>query len=279
MTRLIIAALLCVCTGSVIAQQKPKPAKDTLVVITTDTLKKEKRNRIVIEFGKRVKDSTDIKADSVEKEFKPSSKFSAQFTLARVDIGLSTYTDNGSFTLSPANSYLEHETWKSSNFGFEVFQMGYRFNSYFKIYLAAGLDWNHIRLKENITFQKKQPTLTYIPEDVEFKKNRLSSQYLRVPLSFQLRSGDDQKGNKVNFVFGPEVGFLLNGKVKQVSNARGKEKFKDDYNFNPLRYGAYARLGYGGMGVYAKYYFNDVFAEGQGPADFKNLSFGLMFGF
>lgn len=274
MKKLVIAALLCSCTGSLIAQEKPKPAKDTLVVITTDTLKKEKR-RIIIEFGK--KDTTE--KDTVEKEFKPSSKFSIQFTLARIDIGLSTYTDNGSYTLSPANSYLETETWKSSNFGLEVFQMGYRFNSYFKVYLAAGLDWNHMRLKENITFQKKQPTLTYIEEPIEFKKNRFSSQYLRVPLSFQLRTKDDQKGNKFNFVFGPEVGFLLNGKVKQVSNDRGKEKFKDDYNLNPFRYGAFARLGYSGMGVYAKYYMNDVFADGQGPVDFKNLSFGLMFGF
>jgi hypothetical protein len=275
MKKSIIAVLLCACTGTVIAQEKPKPAKDTLVVITADTLKKEKRNRITIEFGK--KDSTD--RDTVEKEYKPESKFSAQFTLARVDIGLSTYTDNGSFTLSPANSYLEHERWKTSNFGLELFQMGYRFNNSFKVYLAAGLDWNHIRLKENITFQKKAATLTYIEEPIEFKKNRFSSQYLRVPLSFQLRTNDDQKGNKMHFVFGPEVGFLLNGKVKQVSNDRGKEKFKDDYNFNPFRYGAFARLGYGGMGVYAKYYMNDVFADGQGPVDFKNLSFGLMFGF
>ena len=276
MKRTVIAALLCVCTGTIIAQEKPKPAKDTLVVITTDTLKKDKRNRITIEFGKK---DTTVKKDTVEKEFKPSSKFSMQFTLARVDIGLSKYTDNGSMTLSPENAYLEHETWKSSNFGLEVFQMGYRFNSYFKVYLAAGLDWNHMRLKENITFQKKEPTLTYITEPVEFKKNRFSSQYLRVPLSFQLRTKDDERGNKFNFVFGPEVGFLLNGKVKQVSNERGKEKFKDDYNFNPFRYGAFARLGYSGMGVYAKYYMNDVFADGQGPVDFKNFSFGLMFGF
>jgi len=271
----LIAVLICACTGTVIAQEKPKPAKDTLVVITTDTLKKDKRKRITIDFGKE--DSTD--SDTVEREYKPASKFSAQFTLARVDIGLSTYIDNGSFTLSPENAYLEHERWKTSNFGIELFQMGYRFNNNFKVYLGAGLDWNHIRLTENITFQKKQPTLTYIEEPIEFKKNRFSSQYLRVPLSFQLRTNDDQKGNKMHFVFGPEVGFLLNGKVKQVSNDRGKEKFKDDYNFNPFRYGAFARLGYGGMGIYAKYYMNDVFADGQGPVDFKNLSFGLMFGF
>lgn len=275
MKKALIAALICACTGTVMAQEKPKPAKDTLVVITADTLKKDKRNRIVIEFGK--KDSSE--KDTVEKEVKRSSKFSVQFTIARVDLGLSTYLDNGSFTLSPENAYLEHETWKTSNFGLEVFQMGYRFDSYFKVYLAAGVDWSHIRLKENITFQKNQPTLTYIQDTIEFDKNRFSSQYLRVPLSFEFRTKDDDKGNKMHFVLGPEVGFLLNGKVKQVSSERGKEKSTDDYNYNPFRYGVFARLGYSGMGIYAKYYMNDVFADGQGPVDFKNFSFGLMFGF
>ena len=277
MKKIIIAALLCACTGAITAQEKPKPAKDTLVIITTDTLNKDKRTKKSITFKFAMKDT--VENDTTKKDFKPSSKFSAQFTLARIDLGLSTYLDNGSFTLSPATSYLERKTWKSSNFGLEVFQMGYRFNSYFKIYMAAGLDWNHMRLTENVTFQKKLPVLTPVEQNIEFDKNRFSSQYLRLPLSFQLRSKDDHKGNKVNFVFGPEVGFLLSGKIKQVSGERGKEKFKDDYNFNPFRYGAFARLGYGGMGIYAKYYMNDVFADGQGPADFKNLSFGLMFGF
>lgn len=272
MKKLVISTILCAFAMAGYAQEKSK--KDTVLVITADTLKKDKKHRITIEFGKRdtlKKDSSGV--------VKPSSRFSTQFVFSRFDLGLSTYLDNGSYSLSSQNAYLEHETWKSSNVGFDLFQMGYRFNSYFKIYLAAGLDWNHIRLKENITFQKKQATLTYINEPIDFKKNRFSSQYLRIPLGIQLRTKDDEKGKKFNFVFGPEVGFLLNGKVKQVSKERGKEKFKDDYNFEPFRYGAYARLGYGGMGLYAKYYFNDVFAEGQGPKDFKNLSLGLMFGF
>lgn len=268
MKRLLICALLLSFAGGSFAQDK----KDTILVITTDTLKKDKKNSITIRIG-------DIRKDTTEKEFKPASKFSLQFVAARFDLGLSTYTDNGSYTLSPANSYLEHETWKSSNFGFELFQLGYRFNNYVKIYAAAGLDWNHIRLKQNITFLKDQPVLSYVPDTVDFKKNRLSSQYLRIPLSIQLRTKDDSRGNKWHFVVGPEIGFLLNGKLKQVSKERGKDKFKDDYNFNPFRYGAFARIGYAGTGVYIKYYGNDVFADGQGPKDFKNLSFGLMVGF
>ncbi|MEJ7691683.1 hypothetical protein [Daejeonella sp.] len=269
MKRLLISALVIFLTAPAFAQVNKK---DTVLVITADTVKNNNKKSITIRFGTNGKDTT-------KTEIKPSSGFSVQFVAARFDLGLSTYRDNGSFTLLPANSYLERETWKSSNFGFEFFQMGYRFNSYFKIYAGAGLDWNHMRLKQNITFQKDKPTLTYVTETIDFKKNRFSSQYLRIPLSVQLRTKDDKKGNKLNFVFGPEVGFLLNGKIKQVSSENGKDKSKDDYNFNPFRYGAFARLGYGGTGVYVKYYGNDVFAEGQGPKDFKNLAFGLMLGF
>ena len=269
MKRLLLSALVIFLTAPAFAQDNKK---DTVLVITTDTVKSNKKKSITIRIGGSEKDTT-------EKEIKPSSKFSFQFVAARFDLGLSTYRDKGSFTLSPANSYLERETWKSSNFGFEFFQMGYRFNSYFKVYAGAGLDWNHMRLKRNITFQEDKPTLTYVNESVDYKKNRFSSQYLRIPLSFQLRTQDDKKGNKLNFVVGPEIGFLLNGKVKQVSEENGKDKSKDDYNFNPFRYGAFARLGYGGTGVYVKYYGNDVFADGQGPRDFKNLAFGLMLGF
>ncbi len=276
MKRLILSALLCGCMAGIYAQETSKKdtilIKDTVLIIKADsakTLGGKKKTSISINIGKK-------EPVEIEKQF---PEFSMGITLARVDLGLSTYTDHGSYTLSPENSYLENYTWKSSNFGFEFLQMGCRFSDNFKIYLAAGLDWNHIRLKQNITFQKNQPALTYVTEPIEFQKNRFSSRYLRLPLAFQLRSNEDSKGNRAHFVFGPEVGLLLNGKLKQVSKERGKEKFEDDYNLEPVRYGAFARLGYNGFGVYAKYYFNDVFAKNQGPADFKNFSFGLMFGF
>lgn len=274
MKQLLISALLCGCMTAGYAQDKKQ---DTILVITADTLKKDKSPRdkkVTIEIGKwssEKKDTAKVK--------KPSSKFSLQFTFARFDIGLSRYLDNGSFSLSADNEYLDFEEGKTINVGFEFLQMGYRFNSYFKVYLAAGLDWNHIRLSRDITFQPDQPSLTYITEPIEFQKNRFSSRYLRVPLSFQLRTKDDGRGKKVNFVFGPEVGFLLGGKVKQISKENGKDKSRDDYNFEPFRYGASARLGYGGLGIYTKYYFNDVFTGPQSPKDFRNLSFGLMLGF
>jgi hypothetical protein len=260
MKHLLIGLLV----GSCILSAKAQDAK-------TDSAKRVKSVSVTVKA---------IARDTVALDtIKPSSKFSIQLTLARLDLGLAKFTDKGSFTLSPANQYLETTTWKTNNVGFEFFQMGYRFNHNFKVYLGGGIDWTHMRLKNNITIKSDSPVLDTIRENISFKKNRFSSTYLRVPLSIQLRTNDDQKGNKIYFVFGPELGFLINGKVKQVSNERGKEKTKDDFNLNPFRYGAFARLGYDNFGVYVKYYTSNVFADNQGPDDFRNINFGIMLGF
>ncbi|HEY1025705.1 MAG TPA: outer membrane beta-barrel protein [Sphingobacteriaceae bacterium] len=269
MKQIFYTALLCGLVSAGYAQDKSK--KDTVVVVTVDSTKKEEvsKKRINI-IGRWDNDTPTVKS---------SSKFTAQFTFSRFDLGLSKYLDNGSFTLSPENSFLENKTWKTINVGFDVVQLQYRANPYLKFYVAGGFDWNHIRLKRDINILPDQPRLSYEDSDIDYDKNRLTSTYLRIPFGIELRSKDDQRGKKVYFVAGPEVGFLLNGKLKQKSDEQGKEKIKDDFNFNPFRSGVYARLGYGDFGIYAKYYFNDVFADNQGPADFKNLSFGFMLNF
>jgi len=203
---------------------------------------------------------------------KPKKAVSIGFDFTRFDLGFSRYLDQGSFT------YLDFLPSKTSNVGFDFFQFKYKASDKFRFYIGAGLDWNHIRLNNNVTFQKNQATLTASQEVISFSKNRFSSRYLRIPIGFDFTK-KIQNDNKLHLVLGPEFGFLLNGKVKQESKERGKEKFKDDYNFNPFRYGGFVRVGYKGWGIYTKYYFNDVFAKGQGPADFKNMSFGLSMGF
>jgi opacity protein-like surface antigen len=265
----LIALLVAGFTAAGYAQDR-----DSVQVDTAVSVKGNKKPMTIIKIG-----GAKIRTAKSDSSQTYSSKFSFQFTFSRIDLGLATFLDKGSFTLSPENSFLEHERWKTNNVGFEFLQTGYRFNSYFKIYLAAGLDWTHIRLKNDVTIEPNKPVLTATQESINFEKNRFSATYLRVPLSFQLRTKDDKSGNKFYFVAGPEVGFLINGKTKQVSDEEGKVKFKDDFNLNPFRYGAFARFGYDNTGLFVKYYANDVFADNQGPKDFKNLSFGLMFGF
>lgn len=205
------------------------------------------------------------------------------FNFEHFDIGLSKYHIGSDFGLPAGYEFLDHDKWKTHTIGFDVLQFGLRLNHNFKIMLAAGLDWNHMSLKnDNVTIIPDHPILDYVDNPTaELKKNRFSSRYVRLPLYFEYRTNKSTNSERFSVVFGPEVGFLIDGKVKQKTKSGEKTKVKDDYNFNDFRYGANVRLGYGSAGVFFKYYFNDVFAKNTAPGleDYKNLSFGLTFGF
>lgn len=251
----------------------------------TDTTKTEKSKSKEIVLGANgdgVKITINSNEDDSVKKAKKQVKYPKMvfdLTFDRFDIGLSKYHSGSDFSTPAGYPFLETQAGKTLNVGFDFAQMGIRFNPHVKVMLAAGLDWNHMRLRQNVTILPNQPVLTASTDAVDYEKNRFSSRYLRVPLYFEYKTAKNEKGKKATVIFGPEVGFLLNGKVKQVSGANGKTKVKDDYNFEPLRYGANMRIGYGGAGIFFKYYMNDVFANNQGPADFKNLNFGFTFGF
>jgi hypothetical protein len=270
MKRLLITAIICAAASAVFAQNAQSDSTKSSV----DTFKMKKDG---LSFG--INDEDHMfrhKRDTVARSY---PRASIGLTFSRFDLGLATLIDNGSFTLSPKNQFLNYRSWKTSNVGFDVFQMGVRFSDGFKIYLSGGFDWTLIRLRQNITILPNQPVLTYRQDDIKFSKNRFSSSYLRIPLSFDFRTKEDSRGNRAHFVIGPDAGLLLNGRVKQISQENGKQKIDDDYHFAKVRYGGFVRMGYSGWGVFAKYYVNDMFENSPDQKGLKNFSFGLTFGF
>jgi hypothetical protein len=272
MKRLIFTTILCAVASIVLAQSSATDSVKT----STDTVKR-KGTRIRLGFDG---DAAQVSVNKTDTTYHTSKApgFSFDLTFSRIDLGLATLIDNGSFTLSPQNQFLRYRQWKTSNFGFDIIQFGYRFNSAFKIYVSGGFDWTHIRLRDNITILRNQPVLTYRVDDINYSKNRFSSTYLRIPLSFDFRSHDDDSGRKFHFVAGPDIGILLNGRVKQKSEENGKQKFDDDYHYAKVRYGAFGRIGYGAFGLFAKYYFNDMFENSPAQKGLKNFSFGISLG-
>ncbi len=250
-----------------------------------DTIKTGKKGNKGIKFhisdgdGGRLVSVNDTTPDIPEHSTKIYPKFSFGITLARLDLGLATLVDNGSFTLSPQNQFLRYRSWKTTNTGFDVLQMGVRFSNNFKVYLSGGFDWTLIRLRDNITILPNQPVLTYRQDNIQYSKNRFSASYLRIPLSFEFRTNEDADGKRFHFVVGPDGGFLLNARVKQISTENGKQKIDDTYNLATFRYGAFARVGYGAWGLFAKYYFNDMFPNSPEQDGLRNFSFGIMLGF
>jgi opacity protein-like surface antigen len=277
LTALMVSGLAGAIAPNATAQQDTvtTTTKEVTTTTTTTTAKGKRNSRFSITLG--IKDEERSKDDSLRKAKSNKARFVGGITLTRFDLGFSKLIDNGNFTLSPENDFLDYKASKTSTVSFDVLQLGYRFNSNFKIYIAGGFDWTLIRLKKNITMQPNNPVLTYVTDTVQFSKNRFSNSYVHIPLNFELRTKENDNGKRFYFVFGPEVSFLLNGKVKQISDERGKQKFKDDYNFEPFRYGGTVRLGYGGLGIFAKYYMNDMFASAP-QKGIKNMSFGITLG-
>jgi len=274
MKRLFISALFCGLFTTAFAQ-----VKSDSVQTTKDTIKTKKRSyKLVIGSGEDTKGVYVNMKDSVKKRIPKKTGFSFGVTFSRFDLGFSRLVDNGSFTLSPANKFLDYKGGKTAYVGFDVLQLGYRFNPYFKIYLAGGFDWTLVRLRQNITIQENASTLTYTTDNVTYDKNRFSASYLRIPLAFDFRTKEDKRGNKFHFTVGPEIGFLLNGKVKQISDEMGKKKFYDNYHFSQFRYGAYARAGYKSIGLFVKYYDNGMFENSPNQNGLKSMDFGLTFG-
>ena len=198
-------------------------------------------------------------------------------TFTRIDWGFSRIIDDGSFTLSEENKFLEYK--KASNFGFDVAQFGVRFNDAFKMYVSAGFEWNYLRLKKNIILDTESTPLAYAPSDISYKKNIFTSTYLRTPLSFEWRGRRNKNGNRPKVAFGAMTGILLKGTQRFKSEEQGKQRFKDNYNLASFQYGAFARVGFGSLGVFAKYYMNDMFENSPAQDNLNNFTFGLTLGF
>ncbi len=274
MKRLIFTTIIGFAVTCVFAQNTTSDSTKK----TTDTSHTDKP-RILISYGMGDNEHHWTNDSTGNRSHQTYPKAYIGITFSRFDLGLATLIDNGSFTLSPQNQFLRYRSWKTSNVGFDVFQMGVKFSQTFKIYLSGGFDWTLIRLRDNITILPDQPVLTFKPDNINFSKNRFSSSYLRIPLSFDFRSKKDSKGNRFHFVIGPDGGFLLDGMVKQISKEFGKQKIDDTYHFATFRYGGFFRIGYGDFGIFAKYYVNDMFENSPEQDGLKNFSFGFTLGF
>jgi hypothetical protein len=270
MKRLIITAIFCGMLGSVYAQQHK--ADSTKSVADT----------IIIKHKTKTWHSKNYNKDSVKRaeEAKPKNGFSIGLTLDDFHLGFATLIDNGSFTLSSKNDFLNYSQAKTSYVGFSVFKFGYRFNDHFKIAMSGDFDWTLIRLQKNIDIVPDAAILTYVTNTTNhYSKNRLSSNYLVLPLSFDFRSSPDRHNTRFHFIAGPEVGFLIDGMQKQISPEHGKTKNFNDFHFTRFEYGGFAKIGYGSFGIFTKYYFNDMFVNSIDQKGLKNFNFGLQFGF
>lgn len=198
-------------------------------------------------------------------------------TFTRIDWGFSRLIDKGGFSLRNQNQFLSYK--KASNFGFDIAQFGLRFNDASKVYISAGFEWNYLRLKKDVILDSETTPLSYHLSDIPYQKNILTTTYLRLPLSYEWRGKRQYLNARPKIAAGIMTGFLLKGTQRLKSQEEGKQKFKDDYHFAKFQYGAFARVGLGSFGLFAKYYLNDFIQDSPQQENLHNFTFGLTLGF
>ncbi|MDB5158728.1 MAG: PorT family protein, partial [Mucilaginibacter sp.] len=124
MKRLIFTIITCLAAGFVFAQSTPADsARNTTDTTTTHN----KHVKVKLGFGDDVP-QVNINSNGPDTAYHAHKApgFSFGVTFSRIDLGFATLIDNGSFTLSNKNKFLSYRQWKTSNFGFDVLQFGYR---------------------------------------------------------------------------------------------------------------------------------------------------------
>lgn len=155
---------------------------------------------------------------------------------------------------------------------------------------GLGVSWYSFKFQEdNMLIQKDEPGVTFVADSrsVDFIKSKLSATFINASLVPVLDFADEGRKHRIwdghrsgfRFGLGPYVGYRISSKTKLVYESDGdreKEKNRDNFYLNNLRYGLRMQIGVRSTDFFINYDMNELFAEGKGP-QLNALSFGFIF--
>jgi len=150
--------------------------------------------------------------------------------------------------------------------------------------LGLGVSWYSFKFQEdNVTLSKEQEGVVFAVDtrEVDFIKSKLSATFINASLVPVLDFGRNVvkgKGDGFRFGIGPYVGYRISSKTKlvyEIDDDRTREKNRDNFHLNNLRYGLRMQLGVRTTDIFVNYDLNDLFATGKGPK-LNAVSFGFI---
>lgn len=119
---------------------------------------------------------------------------------------------------------------------------------------------------------------------VDYKKNKINTTYVDVPVELRFRTNPNAKGRSFKLGLGARVGYLISAHTKYKGNdltglqreVKIKEVITKNNNLNRFRYGLNARIGYGNINIFGFYSLSTLFEKNQGP-EVVPFSVGISF--
>ena len=109
-----------------------------------------------------------------------------------------------------------------------------------------------------------------------YKKDKLYINYLTVPLILS-RTYKFKKIQDINVAGGVNIGYLLNTRNKQISDALGKKKYDGDFNFNDYKMSGVFQIGIGDVKFYGTAALTNTIDKTTSNQSFYPYTFGIRF--
>ncbi len=218
-----------------------------------------------------------------------------------------TTTSNDSKTIKMTNRAADHfmlqasyDGWGGMPDSISGHQKGFSrgFSAYFmfdkpfkgspkySIGIGAGISTSNMSFKNMDVDLKSSKSLlpfTQVDSTNHFKKYKLATSYLEVPLELRYTANPGNINKSLKAALGIKVGTLVNshtkGKTLQDKNnntiSSYTEKISSKKYINSTRFSATARVGYGIVSLFGTYQLNSVLKEGVGSPDMKLYQVGI----
>ena len=207
-----------------------------------------------------------------------------QYELKRVyagfEMGINQFTTASMQTNLPtAYNFLEVRPEKSWFYGLNLWESDYQIvKNKLAITTGFGMEFQNFNFNSNQILQANQNVLAADSGLVVLSKNKLYAYQLNVPLLIKYAPRTKKSKNKFHIAAGVIGSFKAYSHLKTETSALGYEqenKIKDDFNINPFRLTATARVGYGWFRAFANYSLTPYFKTAGATPDFRTLSVGL----
>lgn len=221
-----------------------------------------------------------------DRESRKRSKFKGHWS--GIDLGFNDFMNSDlTMTRKPGAEYMDLNTGRSWNVNLNIMQYSFGFGTdVIGLVTGLGFEFNDYHFDGNNSIMKDSvgniAPLDYTKLNINLDKSKLSTVYLTVPLLLEFQLPHGASHNKRFHIAAGVIGGLKLGSHTKVvyyeNSKKQKDKVRDDFNINALRYGLTARVGYHGLNLYANYYPTPLFEKDKGP-ELYPFAVGLSLGF
>lgn len=245
------------------------PANKNIEVSGAGTVKKYDGGMLSVEMSY----DNDAQADSLRKTKSLKHRYhddSYNFWNG-IQLGVNGLMTSENSTSIPAPyDYLSLNYGKSIGCAANILEHDFHlYQNHLNLVTGMGFEFVYNNFKQPIRLDPNAKGIAFSYDSISsYKKNKLVQTYINIPLMLVYNSKNTDFDHSFHIAVGVIGGYKLSSWVKQVyTNDGNRYKMirKDDYNLNPFKLSATARVGYGGISLFADYSLTPLFEKTIGP--------------